>query len=106
MNRYEEIFESIQDKLDRAILTPQIAERLNDLAYEKYVLTESKKDDDLEMIDSLREKIDNGEVKLSKDIIEEIKELLGEEESDDDKEDEASDDKQADENGEGAEESE
>lgn len=96
MNRYEVIFEAIQEKLDNCVITPQIANRLNDLAYEKYVLhQESKKDDDLDMIDKLREKLDKGEVKLSKDMIEEIQELIGGEEP-------ASDDKQADENGEGA----
>lgn len=84
MNKYEAIYESLQDKLDRAIITPEIAERLNDLAYEKYVVNESKKDDDLAMIDSLREKIDSGDVKLSKDVIEEIQELIGTEEADDD----------------------
>lgn len=121
MNRYEAIFESLQDKLDRAVLTPEIAERLNTLAYEKYVVSESKKDDDLAMLDSLREKIDSGEVKLSKDIVEELQGLMGteedtdtaeedttkeepaKEEKTDKKEEKNADDKEADENAEGIE---
>ena len=106
MNKYELIYESLQDRVNKGELSVADAERLNDLAYEKYVVAESKKDDDLAMIDDLRAKIDSGDVKLSKDCIEEIQELIGgkdDDKDDDDKEeDKASDDKQADENGEGA----
>ena len=110
MNKYELIYESLQDRVNKGELSVADAERLNDLAYEKYVVAESKKDDDLAMIDDLRAKIDSGDVKLSKDCIEEIKELIGVEDDDKDEDDKeeakeeekASDDKQADENGEGA----
>lgn len=105
MNKYDMIFESLQERVNNGELTVDDANRLNDLAYEKYVVNESKKDDDLAMIDDLRSKIEAGDVKLSKDCIEEIKELIGSEDDDkeeDKKEDKASDDDQADENGEGA----
>ena len=88
MTKYEAIYNLLEKKVEQGVITESEATELNILAYEKYVMTEGKKDDDLEMIDNLRSKIDSGDAKLSKDVIEEIKKLIGDDESkDDDKDD-------------------
>ena len=94
MTKYEAIYNLLEKKVEQGVITESEATELNILAYEKYVMTEGKKEDDLEMIDSLRSKIDSGDAKLSKDAIEEIKKLIGEDESKDDesKDDESKDD--------------
>lgn len=38
MNKYELIFESLQEQLDNGLITYELAEEVNDLAYEKYVV--------------------------------------------------------------------
>ena len=90
MTKYEAIYNLLEKKVEQGVITESEATELNILAYEKYVMTEGKKDDDLEMIDNLRSKIDSGDAKLSKDVIEEIKKLIGDGESKD--EDESKDD--------------
>ena len=71
MTKYEAIYNLLEKKVEQGVITESEATELNILAYEKYVMTEGKKDDDLEMIDNLRSKIDSGDAKLSKDAIEE-----------------------------------
>lgn len=42
MDKYEVIFESLQERVNKGELTMEQAERLNDLAYTKYVTEASK----------------------------------------------------------------
>ena len=38
MTAYEIIFESLQNQLNQGLITYELAEEVNDLAYEKYVI--------------------------------------------------------------------
>ena len=92
MTKYEKIAEVLQERVDNGELSLNDAERLNDLAYQKYVIeaegfieeaaNESK---DLELIDKLRALVEAGKVKLGKDDIKCIKELIEDAEDDDEK---------------------
>lgn len=90
MSKYEQIVEALQNKVDNGELTLEDANRLNDLAYDKYVL-EASDEKDLELIDELRSLVEAGKVKLSKDDVKCIKELIDSAEDDDSKEDDKSD---------------
>ena len=89
MTKYEMIAEALQEKVNNGELTLEDANKINDLAYEKYygsvVEEASNENKDLELIDELRALVEAGKVKLEKDDIKCIKKLIknaeGEEES-------------------------
>lgn len=102
MSRYELIAEALQEKVNLGELTLEEANKINDLAYSKYVEEASKENKDLELIDKLRELVEAGTVKLSKEDTECIQKLIdgaekGDEETaetDEPKEEEPSDEAQ------------
>ena len=100
MTKYEIIYEELQSRVDKGELTVEQAEVLNDLAYDKYATESADNTKDLELIDQLRGLVEAGKIKLSKDDIKCIKELIEDaEEDDDDKDDEkdeSDDDKESD----------
>ena len=98
MTKYEKIVEVLQERVDNGELSLTDAERLNDLAYQKYVIesedfVEESADEskDLELIDKLRGLVEAGKVKLGKDDIKCIKELIEDAEDDADDKDETPD---------------
>ena len=53
MNEYEVIFESLQNQLDQGLITYELAEEVNDLAYDKYVVESDSNDPNHKYIDEL-----------------------------------------------------
>lgn len=96
MTKYEIIYEELQSRVDKGELTVEQAEVLNDLAYDKYATESADNSKDLELIDQLRGLVEAGKIKLSKDDIKCIKELIEDAEEDDDDKDESDDEKESD----------
>ena len=91
MTKYEIIYEELQNRVNEGLLTLEDAELINDMAYEKYVNESKDESKDLELIDQLRSLIENGKVKLDKDIIKCIKELIEDSEENESDEDDSDD---------------
>ena len=101
MTMYEKIFEKLQERINSGELTLEDANRLNDYAYNKYVVEAEESSNDEELVNSLLQKVEDG-FKLPKKLKEAINEVLSDDESNeddesDDKEDNESDDKEDDE---------
>lgn len=96
MTKYELIAEALQDKVNSGELTLEDANRLNDLAYTKYVIEAKDNSKDLELIEQLKSLVESGKVSLDTDTRKAIKELVegNEEESDDSDESEDSEDEE------------
>lgn len=99
MTKYEMIVEALQEKVNNGELTLEDANKLNDMAFEKYCgneFTEASDDNkDLELIDQLRELVEAGKVTLDKDSTKCIKNLIkGAEEGEDTSADNDSDNKE------------
>lgn len=92
--KYMKIRDNLQERVDNDLLTEEKANEINDLAWEKYMSESSKVEDAVAEIEKLAEAVKNGDVKLSKDDLEEISEMLnkGSDDSDDDSSDDYSDD--------------
>lgn len=92
--KYMKIRNNLQERVDNDLLTEEKANEINDLAWEKYMSESSKVEDAVAEIEKLAEAVKNGDVKLSKDDLEEISEMLnkGSDDSDDDSSDDSSDD--------------
>lgn len=88
MNMYEKIFEKLQERVETGELTMEDAERLNERAYEKYVIEKEEGSKDENLVNSLLEKVQNG-YKLPKKLKECIEDAVEDEDESDD--DEASD---------------
>jgi hypothetical protein len=92
--KYMKIRNNLQERVDNDLLTEEKANEINDLAWNKYMSESSKVEDAVAEIEKLAEAVKNGNVKLSKDDLEEISEMLnkGSGDSDDDSSDDSSDD--------------
>lgn len=75
MNMYNEVFEKIQKKLDAGEISFEDAERLNDVAFEKYCTEKSS--DAADLLDDVKGAVEDGKVKLSKDEMKTLNEILG-----------------------------
>ena len=83
MNMYEKIFEKLQERVETGELTMEDAERLNERAYEKYVIEKEEGSKDENLVNSLLEKVQNG-YKLPKKLKECIEDAVEEEDKSDD----------------------
>lgn len=91
--KYEAIFEKLQEKLNNEEITMESAEQLNDEAFNKYVL-ESKKDDVADLLEDLADKVKDGKVTIDDELLDSLKALLPDDkDSDEEKEDNDSDEK-------------
>lgn len=86
MSKYEKIAEVLQERVNNGELTLEDANRLNDLAYSKYVTEAENENKDVELVEELLEKVKGG-LKLSKDAKKEIKDLLEEAEEENNEDD-------------------
>ena len=99
INKYEAIHDELQKKIDAGDLTMEDAQKVDDLAYEKYADTYLESaDDDEDLVEELAEKVKDGSVKLSAEDRKCIKELIKssekkeDDEDDDDKKDDSEED--------------
>ena len=53
MTKYEMIFEAIQQKYDNGEITFEHAEKLNNIAYEKYAIESEEEDDSEDLVEDL-----------------------------------------------------
>ena len=94
--KYNLIVDELQNRVDNGSLTLEDANRLNDLAYERYVVEGGYSPKDAELIDELHDLVEDGKVKLDTDTRKAIKALVdgasgsdeGGEESDDSEDEE------------------
>ena len=77
MTKYEMIFEAIQQKYENGEITFEHAEKLNNIAYEKYAIESEEEDDSEELVEDLYNKVKDGEIKLSDDDKNYINGILG-----------------------------
>lgn len=90
VEKYNAIFESLQEKVNNEELTCEQAEELNVAAYNKYVV-ESKKDDISDMLEELADAVEDGKVTIPKELVDQLKELLPTKEDEDSKDDKEDD---------------
>ena len=86
--RYMKIRENIQAKVNEGVLTEEAANEVNKMAMEKYMtITESKKDEVAELLDTLKDGVENGSVSIPKEVVDQLKGLVPAEGSDDSSDD-------------------
>ena len=93
--KYDIIFEELQNRVNVGEISITEAEQLNDIAYAKYsgILVAESKDDDIELINNLLKKVEDGKVKLTEELRNAIADVVGDDDKDDDKDsDDDSDD--------------
>ena len=93
MNKYDAIFESLQEKVNSGEITIEEAEAVNTAAYEKYVVAEESKAEDVaDLLEELSDKVKDGDITIPKDIVDSLKDLCGDScEKKDDDDDESDD---------------
>ena len=93
MDKYDAIFESLQEKVNSGEITIEEAEAVNTAAYEKYVVAEESKAEDIaDLLEELSDKVKDGDITIPKDIVDSLKDLSGDScEKKDDDDDESDD---------------
>ena len=93
MDKYDAIFESLQEKVNSGEITIEEAEAVNTAAYEKYVVAEESKAEDVaDLLEELSDKVKDGDITIPKDIVDSLKDLCRDScEKKDDDDDESDD---------------
>ncbi len=98
MTKYDVIHENLQEKINNGELTLEDAQKVDNLAYEKYSdveFVEEKADDQADLVDELEDLVKDGKVTLTDDDVKYIKDIIARADTSDTKED-ADDDKKSD----------
>ena len=78
MDKYDAIFESLQEKVNSGEITIEEAEAVNTAAYEKYVVAEESKAEDVaDLLEELSDKVKDGDIVLMHDIYSATANALG-----------------------------
>lgn len=91
MTMYEAMYEKIQKRYESGEITLETAERLNELAYDKYVEEKGDKSADEEMAENFLQKVQDGK-KIPKKLKEELKDFLDDDDSNDSDDSDSNDD--------------
>ena len=98
MTKYDVIHENLQEKINNGELTLEDAQKVDNLAYEKYSdveFVEEKADEQADLVDELEDLVKDGKVTLTDDDVKYIKDIIARAVTSDTKED-ADDDKKSD----------
>jgi hypothetical protein len=88
IERYNAIFENLQERVNKGEITLEDAQKVNDMAYDRY-MSEAAKDNNVEMIEKLAELVKDGKVTLKDEDVKCIKELVDGAKAGEDDEEEA-----------------
>ena len=96
MTKYDVIHENLQEKINNGELTLEDAQKVDNLAYEKYSdveFVEEKADDQADLVDELEDLVKDGKVTLTDDDVKYIKDIIAKADTSDTKEDTDDDNK-------------